>query len=113
MPNQAPSYFHWTEGRPVTTNQVYGFNKSDYPDLPHPERPKNFFKDIRPFDNLEFYPDMLHDWQLAAQQTRSDPLRQWRPSRGFCLKVGHHHTIHWSPELGKNFVSWSDQFETK
>ena len=91
LPNQAPSYFHWAENKPVTTNQVYGFWQHDFPNQPHPERPPNFFADKRPFDVCGFpYPSSgKHEWDLTASHCRSPPLSQWRPTRRFCLAVCH------------------------
>lgn len=89
LPNQAPTYYHWADKKPVTTNQVYGFSQREWTLRPHPERPANFFKDVRPFDNLDFYKpdyDGKHEWDLTASHSRSPPLGQWRPSRRFCLK---------------------------
>ena len=89
LPNQAPSYFHWAENKPVTTNQIYGFWQHDFPNQPHPERPPNFFRDKRPFDVCGFpYPSRgNHEWDLTASHCRSPPLSQWRPTRRFCLAV--------------------------
>lgn len=89
LPNQAPSYFHWAENKPVTTNQIYGFWQHDFPNQPHPERPPNFFRDKRPFDVCGFpYPSSgRHEWDLTASHCRSPPLAQWRPTRRFCLAV--------------------------
>jgi len=87
--NQAPSYFHWAENKPVTTNQIYGFWQHDFPNQPHPERPPNFFRDRRPFDVLGFPcpTSGKHEWDLTASHCRSPPLAQWRPTRRFCLAV--------------------------
>ena len=97
LPNQAPSYFHWAENKPVTTNQIYGFWQHDFPNQPHPERPPHFFRDKRPFDVCGFpYPSSgKHEWDLTASHCRSPPLSQWRPTRRFCLAVSVFHTVQW------------------
>jgi hypothetical protein len=87
LPNQAPTYFHWVETRPVTTNMFYGYAQRAIANKPHSAYPKGFFSNVRPFDVFGFYPDYFHDWDLSGRQCRSPPLRQWRPSRNYCLQV--------------------------
>jgi len=80
----APTFFRWSQGRPVTTNQVYGHSQCDYPSRPQPHRPTYYFDKIRPFSGFGFYPDMNDGAILCSDQTRSLPLPSLTATKCFC-----------------------------
>ena len=73
MPSRAPTYFHWSEDKPCTTNQTYGYFLSGYLEAKEREmagRPKarmGAFDYTRPFSNSRFFPEIAH-----AQKSKSD-----------------------------------------
>lgn len=73
MPSRAPSYYHWSQDKPCTTNQTYGF---DFRGSVKNEKRirKDAFDYTRPFSNSAFFPAISHDSSLTAP-ARSRPIR--------------------------------------
>ena len=63
MPSRAPTYYHWAQDRPCTTNQVYGYYMKGYVDEVSqlPAKPKGPFDYTRPFSNAGFFPQITDD----------------------------------------------------
>ena len=73
MPSRAPTYYHWSQDKPATTNQTYGFNfREQISD--EPRKRKDAFDYTRPFSNSAFFPAISHASSRTAP-TRSCPLR--------------------------------------
>lgn len=84
MPSRAPSYYHWSQDKPVTTNQTYGFEFKDVAASETTAKRKlGPFDYTRPFSNSAFFPTISHDSSLTAP-ARSRPLASLRPCEGFC-----------------------------
>lgn len=84
MPSRAPSYYHWSQDKPVTTNQTYGFELRDLAtDDGEKKKKLGPFDYTRPFSNSAFFPTISHDNSLTAP-ARSQPLARLRPCNEFC-----------------------------
>merc|ERR1711976_195561 len=86
MPSRAaPSYYHWSQDKPCTTNQTYGFAFRDtVVDLPPGQKKKlGPFDYTRPFSNAAFFPSIYHDNSLTAP-ARSRPMAKLHPCKEFC-----------------------------
>ncbi|ELU17206.1 hypothetical protein CAPTEDRAFT_226824 [Capitella teleta] len=83
MSKGAPSYYHWSQDKPATTNQTYGFTFRES----MIEGPANIRKKAseltRPFSNSAFFPTISSENNLTAP-SRSRPLASLHPNRDFC-----------------------------
>lgn len=83
MSKGAPSYYHWSQDKPCTTNQTYGFSFRDSV-VDHPANIHKKASELtRPFSNSAFFPAISSENSLTAP-SRSRPLASLRPSRDFC-----------------------------
>jgi len=82
MPSRAPSYYHWSQDKPVTTNQTYGFEFREFATGDTTQKNKKL-GGTRPFSNTAFFPNISHDSSLTAP-ARSRPLAKLRPCDEFC-----------------------------
>lgn len=80
MPTRAPSYYHWAQDKPCTTNQNYGFAikpdmlKRQAEDRLKPKKPDGPFDYMRPFSNLGFFPEITLQKCLTSKRSRTAPL---------------------------------------
>ena len=80
MPSRAASYYHWSQDKPCTTNQNYGFNlKADMfqrqaEDSLKPKKPVGIFGYTRPFSNLGFFPEISVTKSMTSQRAQTAPL---------------------------------------
>lgn len=83
MSTRAPSYYHWSQDKPCTTNQTYGFAFRDTVVDPPPGQKRKTHELTRPFSNSAFFPTISSESSLTAP-SRSRPLASLRPCREFC-----------------------------
>ena len=67
---RAPSYYHWSQEKPCTSNQTYGFLLRNH--LSSDIKQSGAIDDYtRPFSNLGFFPEITSSGGLVAQHGRS------------------------------------------
>ena len=73
MPSRAPTYYHWSQDKPCTTNQVYGFQIKDTltTDCAKTKAFPGPFDYTRPFSNCGFFPEIAHTGGLVAKHRQS------------------------------------------
>ena len=73
----APKYYHWSQEKPCTTNQNYGFLLKDELrerqmfDTTQPKKPKSY---TRPFSNMGFFPEIVYKEPPNALNPKSLPV---------------------------------------
>ena len=83
MNSRYPSYFHWADLQPCTTNQVYGFHAKKEMAVRQAEdrmKHKNLHYPstyTRPFSNLGFFPELAP----VKQSSRSKTALEYNPYR--------------------------------
>jgi hypothetical protein len=89
MPNRAPSYYHWSETKPVTTNDIYGYHLKHFLDDKKGKAPKKQgpFDYTRPFSSAGFLP-AINGTSKSLQEIR---LGGKRPCPSLCLPGLHNH----------------------
>ncbi len=100
MPSTAPTYYHWSQDKPCTTNQIYGFDQKA--EMVKSRQMGTITKDgpfgyTRPFSNLGFFPEISHSngvisksdtaRRARAALTKSAPVRRSTPLK---MNEGYH-----------------------
>lgn len=84
MPNRAPSYYHWSQDKPCTTNDVYGYYLKGYVEQQKTTKAptkKGPFDYMRPFSSSGFFPAIADPSQKSYQEIR---LGGKRPCPSYC-----------------------------